>query len=67
MRDVDDDRLHCFLDGKLARGYIGWVVPGYNGVTQIGVACRHPRKPDLAAFLRKVARVADMIPEFGGK
>ena len=42
---VDCDRLHCFLDGRLARGYIGWIVPGYNGIAQIGLACRHPRKP----------------------
>ena len=60
VRDLDDDRLHCFLDGQLARGYIGWIVPGYNGVAQIGLACRHPRKPDLAAFLRKIEPVVDM-------
>jgi len=60
VRGLDDDRLHCFLDGKLARGYIGWIVPGYNGVAQIGLACRHPRKPDLRAFLRKVASIVDM-------
>jgi len=57
---VDCDRLHCFLDGRLARGYIGWIVPGYNGIAQIGLACRHPRKPDLQAFLRKIASVADV-------
>jgi digeranylgeranylglycerophospholipid reductase len=34
-----DDRLHCFLDRKLAPGYIGWMVPGV-GVTQIGLARR---------------------------
>lgn len=58
--DLDDDRLHCFLDARLAPGYIGWIVPGYNGVAQIGLACRHPRKPDLASFLRKVAKVVDL-------
>ncbi|MFO1311146.1 MAG: NAD(P)/FAD-dependent oxidoreductase [Burkholderiales bacterium] len=60
VRGVDHDRLHCFLDGELARGYIGWIVPGYNGIAQIGLACRAPRKPDLAAFLRKIAPVADL-------
>ncbi|MFO1303289.1 MAG: FAD-dependent oxidoreductase [Burkholderiales bacterium] len=59
-RGFDQDRLHCFLDGELARGYIGWIVPGYNGVAQIGLACRAPRKPDLPAFLRKIAKVADL-------
>lgn len=60
VRGIDEDRLHCFLDGELARGYIGWIVPGYNGVAQIGLACRAPRKPDLAAFLRRIAPVADL-------
>jgi flavin-dependent dehydrogenase len=57
---VDGDRLHCFLDDELARGYIGWIVPGYNGIAQVGLACRHPRSPDLRAFVRKIASVADM-------
>jgi flavin-dependent dehydrogenase len=56
---VDADRLHCFLDATLARGYIGWVVPGYNGLFQVGLACRRPARPDLAAFLRKLAPVFD--------
>jgi flavin-dependent dehydrogenase len=60
VRGLDEDRLHCFLDGKLARGYIGWIVPGYNGVTQIGLACRRPQAPDLRAFLRKIAGFVDM-------
>jgi flavin-dependent dehydrogenase len=60
VRGLDDDRLHCFLDGKLAPGYIGWIVPGYNGIAQVGLACRHPRMPDLRAFLRKIAAVVDM-------
>jgi flavin-dependent dehydrogenase len=86
--NVDPDRLHCFLDGKLARGYIGWVVPGHGGVFQIGLACRRPERtptlarmhgslppegaefapwdgpsartrPDLRAFLRKIAPLFD--------
>jgi len=60
VHGIDDDRLHCFLDDKLARGYIGWIVPGYNGIAQIGLACRHPRKPDLRAFLRKIAPIANV-------
>lgn len=59
-----DDRLHCFLDRKLAPGYIGWMVPGV-GVTQIGLARRMPRDPDamkrvMEQFLEKVAPVADV-------
>jgi flavin-dependent dehydrogenase len=59
-----DDRLHCFLDRKLAPGYIGWMVPGV-GVTQIGLARRMPRDPEamkrvMETFLEKVASVADV-------
>lgn len=53
---VDSTCLHVFLDGELAPGYIGWVVPGVNS-TQIGLGCRLPRRPDLHAFLEKIARV----------
>lgn len=56
---VDDDRLHCFLDGALARGYIGWVVPGHGGLFQVGLACRRPQRPDLHAFVRKASAVFD--------
>jgi flavin-dependent dehydrogenase len=55
VRGLDDGRCTALLDGKLARGYIGWIVPGYNGVAQIGLACRRPQAPDLRAFLRKIA------------
>lgn len=53
-----EDRLHVFLDPKLAPGYIGWAVPGV-GVTQIGLASRLPARPDLDAFITSVARVFD--------
>ena len=59
VANVDGDRLHCFLDRTLARGYIGWVVPGHDGVFQVGLACRPPARPDLAAFTRKMATVFD--------
>jgi flavin-dependent dehydrogenase len=61
---ADDDRLHCFLDRKLAPGYIGWMVPGV-GVTQIGLARRMPRDPEamrrvMQKFLDKIAPVVDV-------
>jgi flavin-dependent dehydrogenase len=59
VRGVDPDRLHCFLDTGLARGYIGWAVPGVGGITQIGLACRRPRRPDLGAFTRKLEPLFD--------
>ncbi len=51
---IAEDRLHCFIDGRLAPGYLGWAVPGV-GVTQIGLAVSGNRKPDLKAFEAKVA------------
>jgi flavin-dependent dehydrogenase len=58
------DRLHCFLDRKLAPGYIGWMVPGVGG-TQIGLARRMPRDPEamkrvMEKFLAKIAPIADV-------
>lgn len=57
-------RLHCFIDGELARGYIGWVLQGVDGV-QAGLAQReggNPFRPDaaMAAFLVKIAPVIDL-------
>ncbi|MEX2186138.1 MAG: NAD(P)/FAD-dependent oxidoreductase [Pirellulales bacterium] len=37
VRGIDEDRLHVFLDSRLAKGYIAWAVPGV-GVTQVGLA-----------------------------
>jgi flavin-dependent dehydrogenase len=55
---VDPDRLHVFLDTKLAPGYIAWVVPGV-AVTQVGLACAGGRRPDLPGFVEKLQRVFD--------
>ncbi len=53
----------CLLDPVLAPGYLGWVVPGVGGVTQVGLArhaCRSSNgraRPDLALD-RLVGRLA---------
>jgi flavin-dependent dehydrogenase len=51
------DALHCFLDRRLAPGYIGWAAQGPAGV-QVGLAFRHRATrtgtPDIDALLRKV-------------
>ena len=59
VRGVDEDRLHCFLDSELAPGYLGWVIPGVGGITQVGLACRRPFHPDLRAFRRKLESLFD--------
>lgn len=47
---ADPSFLHCFLDSKLAPGYLGWVASG-PVVTQAGLAVGPGRRPDLKAFL----------------
>lgn len=49
---VDPRFLHCFLDSKLAPGYLGWIAPAPD-VTQVGLATSLTRKPDLSRFLAK--------------
>lgn len=54
----DTNAFYCFLDQKLAHGYIGWVIPGV-GVAQVGVAQRMPRKPDIDAFVSNMKNTFD--------
>jgi digeranylgeranylglycerophospholipid reductase len=56
--NIDDSRLHCFLDSVLAPGYIGWVIPGVN-ITQVGLACRLPGKPRLNDFVKRISTQFD--------
>lgn len=56
---IEPNYLHCFLDAKLAPGYIGWAFAGV-GATQVGLARRttpghRQGRLDLAAFLRKTS------------
>jgi digeranylgeranylglycerophospholipid reductase len=58
---MEPNRLHCFIDRKLAPGYIGWAFQG-AGVAQVGLARRVAgsgpgARVDLDAFLAKVAGV----------
>jgi len=56
VRGVDPDRLHCFIDSRLAPGYIAWVVPGVR-VTQVGLAGRRPAP--VAGFVRRLSGLFD--------
>ncbi len=47
---ADSDLLHCFLDTRLARGYLAWVAPAPS-FFQVGLATNQHAKPDLKAFL----------------
>jgi digeranylgeranylglycerophospholipid reductase len=56
--------LHCFVDRKIAPGYIAWMVAG-PAALQVGLAqrLRGERKPPgdaLAALLAKIAPIVDL-------
>jgi flavin-dependent dehydrogenase len=53
---ADPDLLHCFLDTRLARGYLAWVAPA-PGFFQVGLATNDRVKPDLKAFLNHTESV----------
>jgi digeranylgeranylglycerophospholipid reductase len=58
---VEPNYLHCFLDAKLAPGYIGWAFAGV-GATQVGLARRmtpgqRQGRLDMEGFLRKTAGI----------
>lgn len=64
----EPDALHCFLDRRLAPGYIAWVLEGV-GLLQAGLARRNTRggsvKAALEQFIEKIAplvRLADHRP-----
>jgi flavin-dependent dehydrogenase len=50
IAEIDPDRLHVFLDTRVAPGYLAWAVPGV-GITQIGLAANRPHPINLNAFL----------------
>ena len=52
---LDPRFLHCFVDSRLAPGYIAWAAPGPDAV-QLGLAVRHGARPDLAAFMAATDR-----------
>lgn len=58
LKLADNNAFYCFLDQKLAHGYLGWVIPGV-GVTQVGLAQRMPRKPDIDAFVSRMGGIFD--------
>jgi digeranylgeranylglycerophospholipid reductase len=59
VRGLDEDRLHVFLDNRLAKGYIAWAVPGV-GVTQVGLATTGPIAGRLDSLLERLASVCDL-------
>ena len=54
----DNNAFYCFLDQRLAHGYLGWVIPGVE-VTQVGVAQRMPKRPDIELFTDRMKDIFD--------
>lgn len=60
---AEPDKLHCFIDRRIAPGYIGWVLAGV-GAIQVGLARRvrdgqtNPNSA-IGAFLDKIAPLFD--------
>lgn len=50
LEAADPRFLHCFIDSKLAPGYLAWIAAGPH-VTQAGVATGPGRRPHLKRFL----------------
>ncbi|MBT5433286.1 MAG: NAD(P)/FAD-dependent oxidoreductase [Rhodospirillaceae bacterium] len=57
---LDSGRLHCFFGRNQAPGYIGWAVPGV-GCTQIGIASRSEKRPDVAPVMRQLEHICGPI------
>lgn len=62
---AEPDRLHCFIDRRLAPGYIGWAAQNPGGV-QLGLAFRHRDDragvPDIATFRQRVGERLGLDP-----
>ena len=46
--------FYCFLNQKIAYGYLGWVVPNID-IIQVGLATSLPKKPDIGTFIDHIA------------
>ncbi len=53
IEGFDDRFLHCFLDSKIAPGYISWMAPAPEFI-QVGLATKASEKPDLNKFRQHV-------------
>lgn len=56
---LDQRFLHCFIDSRIAPGYLGWVAPGPT-VAQVGLAVSAGRQPSLADFRGHISAVCDL-------
>lgn len=58
---LDPAFLHCFLDRRIAPGYIAWAVASPLGA-QVGLGVSHGRKPKLERFTREAEQLFGLQP-----
>jgi digeranylgeranylglycerophospholipid reductase len=56
--NLPTNAFYCFIDQSIAHGYLGWVIPGVD-VTQVGLAQRMPKRPDIDVFVERMRGVFD--------
>jgi flavin-dependent dehydrogenase len=61
---AEPDKLHCFVDRRIAPGYIGWAMSGV-GILQVGLArsvaaVQMTANEAMAALVEKLAPVVDL-------
>ncbi len=61
---AEPDKLHCFVDRRIAPGYIGWAMSGV-GILQVGLArsataAQMTASDAMAAFVEKLAPIIDL-------
>ncbi len=61
---AEPDKLHCFVDRRIAPGYIGWAMSGV-GILQVGLArsataVQMTANDAMAAFVEKLAPIIDV-------
>ena len=63
LANLDGRFLHCFLDQRIAKGYLAWAVPGVKAA-QVGLAVSRAEdadiKPNLKAFEQRVSPLINL-------
>lgn len=62
--NLPEDAFYCFLDQQLAFGYLGWVIPSVGGITQVGLAQKMPKRPDIDAFVERMKTLGNDVVDF---
>jgi len=56
LAGADPRFLHCFLDSRIAPGYLAWIAPG-PAITQVGLAVTAGKRADLDVFRNRTGHM----------